>query len=569
MESGQQVLPEDRRVEWIVGIPGGIPTDWPVWKKVTDAPYGADPTGRRESARAFNQALADMPEGHVLFVPEGTYRLDSSIQWRGESSRRTLRGAGPGRTRLLFYWGMLEMGPGVPPGRSGLDVNARRNGLTVDVDLSQDAVKGETHIHLAELPPWVRPGHLYIVDQLDDPSFVKGAGVEGSAHPREVTGNGPRGLGQLVLVTSVQRNALGDAQVNFEIPLYYGFEVAYQAQLAMAGYDAESEVPLAECGIEDLGLEGKHAMGWSKGHAGHLIRMDSCRSCWVKNVDCYNVPKNCHLWASFCYRLEIRDSYFHDSHGYEGGEAYGIAFYNVTCASLVENNILRQLHGALGAHYGSSGNVFGYNYVIEGAAASIASAIALSTHAHHSYTNLFEGNYAAKMLADWIHGSNSHGTLFRNRLLGYEPRDPNDHTPVGLEYYCRKWNVVGNVLGVLGFHTVYEKANGEPGDPTERVIYKLGYRNGYACSQPPFDDLATLDVLRHGNWDAATGSVRWDPGAAGRALPPSLYLEGKPVWFGDLPWPVYGPDVHGFAGKLPAEVRLWGPEGGPEMAPPR
>jgi hypothetical protein len=35
-----------------------------------------------------------------------------------------------------------------------------------------------------------------------------------------------------------------------------------------------------------------------------------------------------------------------------------------------------------------------------------------------------------------------------------------------------------------------------------------------------------------------------------------------------LPWPVFGPDVAGLAGKLPAEVRCWGPAGGPEMEPP-
>jgi len=127
--------------------------------------------------------------------------------------------------------------------------------------------------------------------------------------------------------------------------------------------------------------------------------------------------------------------------------------------------------------------------------------------------------------------------------------------------------VVGNVLGVRGFLTVYQKANGEPGVPTERVIYQLGYRNGYGCSQPPFDDLVTLDVLRHGNWDAATESVKWEPDIPGRELPASLYLKAKPSWFGDLPWPVFGPDVAGLAGKLPAEVHLWGPDGGPDMVP--
>ena len=567
-ESPSQVLPADRRVEWIVGVSGGIPAHRPVWKRVTDAPYDADPTGARDSSAAFNRALADMPEHHTLFVPPGTYRLDSGIRWKGRGNHKTLRGAGPGLSKLLFYWGLIEMGPGVPRERTGLDLNARRNGLTIDADLSQDAVKGETHIHLASLPAWVKPGHLYILDQLDDPDLVQSGGSGGSSHPREQTGNGPRGLGQIVLVTSIQQNGPSDFQVNFEIPLYYSFKTAQQAQIAMAGYDAESEAPLSGCGIEDLFMEAKYATGWSKGVSGHFIRMDSCMNCWVKNVEGDNVPSNCHVWASFCYRIEVRDSYFHDSHGYGGGEAYGVALYNVTSASLVENNALKQLHCPLLVCYGASGNVFGYNYVFEGASESVASSLALSTHATHAYMNLWEGNHAVKMLADWYHGSNSHGVLYRNRLLGYEPRDPNDHTPVGLECYCRKWSAIGNVLGVSGFHTIYEKANGEPGSPLDRVIYKLGYRNNFACSQPPYDDLATVDLLRHGNWDAATRSVKWDPAIPDHNLPPSLYLKARPSWFGDLPWPAFGPDVPGLEGKIPAQARFWGDAPPPTFAPP-
>ena len=561
------MLPADRRVDWIVGVADGIPMDRPVWKNVTDAPYDADPTGGRDSAPAFNRALKDMPENHALFVPPGTYRLDGSIRWKGKGNHKTLRGAGPG-SRLLFYGGLIDMGPGAPQERTGLDLNARRDGLTIDADLSQDAVKGETHIHLASPLPWVKPGHLYIIDQLDDPDFVRTGGVEGSAHPRERTGNGPRGLGQIVRVTSTQQNNPSDFQVNFEIPLYYGFRTSQQAQIAMAGYDAESESPLSGCGIEDLHMEGKYATGWAKGVPGHFIRMDSCANCWVKNVEGDNVPANCHVWASFCYRLEIRDSCFHDAHGYGGGEAYGVALYNVTSASLVENNILKHLHGPLVACYGASGNVFGYNYEFDGASESIASSLALSSHGTHAYMNLWEGNHAVKMLADWIHGSASHGILYRNRLVGYEPRDPNDHTPVGLEYYCRKWSMIGNVLGISGFHTLYEKADGEPGTPLERVIYKLGYRNNFACSQPPYDDLKTLDLLRHGNWDAATGSVTWDPGIPDHDLPPSLYLKAKPAWFGDLPWPVFGPDVPGLEKRLPAQVRFWGATPPPDFVPP-
>jgi hypothetical protein len=555
--SSPHIIPPDRRVEWIAGIPSGIPTDRPLWKSVTDAPYNADPTGAADSSAAFNQALADMPEHHVLFVPAGTYRLDSSVVWHGKGNHKTLRGAGPGLTRLLFCWGLIEMGPGKLEPRTGLDLDTRRNGLTMDVNLSQDAVKGETHVRLASRPDWVKPGHLYIIDQLDDLRLVMHGGSEGSTHPREATGNGPRGLGQIVKVTGTKQLGPSDYQVDFELPLAYAFDTAHEAQLAMAGYDAETEAPLVGCGIEDLTLEGRHAVGWSRGVSGHFIRMDSCLECWVRNIEGDNVPANCHVWASFCYRLEVRDSHFHDSHAYGGGEAYGVALYNTTTASLVENNIFQRLHCPTMACYGACGNVFGYNYILEGAASS-SQFCGLSTHATHAYMNLWEGNHGDKALADWTHGSSSHNTLLRNRLRGWDPGGRWDQCAVNISYYNRKWNVLGNVLGTAGYHTVAEHSNGVPDDPAvDRVVYRLGYSHDRRIGRP-YDDLATMDLLRHGNWDSVTQSVQWDPAIADHDLPASLYLKEKPAWFGGLPWPAFGPDVPGLEGRIPAQERFWG-----------
>jgi hypothetical protein len=562
-----RVLPDARRVEWIVGVPGGIPTDRPVWKHLTEGPYGADPTGVRDSSAAFAKALADLPEHHVLFVPPGTYRLDRSLRWPHGANHRTLRGAGLEATRLVFYAGLIEMGSGSPEGRSGLDVNARPNGLTIDIDLSQDAVKGETHVHLAALPDWVKPGHLYLIDQLDDPSFVANGGQEGSGHPREATGNGPRGLGQIVLVTSAEERGPGDYQVSFEIPLYYGFQVAQQAQLAMAGYDTTTEVPLTDCGVEDLYLEAKHSVGWGRGVPGHFFRMDNCVRCWVKGLEAYNVPANCHVWASFCYRLEIRDSFFHDSHGYAGGEAYGIALYNATCASLVENNAFHHLHCPLMACYGAAGNVFGYNYIFEGSA-NARQFPSLSSHATHAYMNLWEGNHGTKALFDWTHGSASHNLVFRNRLVGYEPGNTWDQSAVNIAYYNRSCSLLGNVLGMPGYRADYEHSNGGPDNPgRDAVIYRLGYSLDKALDYA-YDDLETMDLLRHGNWDAVTQAVQWDPAIADRALPASLYLTAKPAWFGDLPWPAFGPDTAELEGRIPAQVRFWRGRIPPYPAPP-
>ena len=61
-------------------------------------------------------------------------------------------------------------------------------------------------------------------------------------------------------------------------------------------------------------------------------------------------------------------------------------------------------------------------------------------------------------------------------------------------------------------------------------------------------------VVREGNFDYLTNSVRWDHEP--RALPTSLYLTAKPAFFGDLPWPWVDPTGTTKVWTLPAQVKF-------------
>jgi hypothetical protein len=116
------------------------------------------------------------------------------------------------------------------------------------------------------------------------------------------------------------------------------------------------------------------------------------------------------------------------------------------------------------------------------------------------------------------------------------------------------FNVVGNVLGDPSFPAppaglLTTEANDY--SYLTRVIYQLGYphmgNNSYSGVNPPDTGKDALDtrvkstLLRHGNYDYATRSIQWDAGIADHVLPNSLYLPGKPAWFGDLRWPPIDP----------------------------
>ena len=83
------------------------------------------------------------------------------------------------------------------------------------------------------------------------------------------------------------------------------------------------------------------------------------------------------------------------------------------------------------------------------------------------------------------------------------------------------------------------------------VIWRLGYDPGHWDQVADPKVLAT--VLRDGNYDYVTGSVRWD--RRPRTLPASLYLTAKPAFFGDEPWPWVDATGERKLGALPARRR--------------
>jgi hypothetical protein len=536
--SFSQMIPADRQVRWQgnVGIAGGIPARTAIC--ATLIPSGGDDTA------AIQNALNACPPNQVVKLESGTFFASGSIEWQMVNNGVVLRGSGPANTTISFSSGGMMMRG-----------TANEAALSTAVPLAADAVKGQTTLTLASVPEWIKVGHLYILDQLDDPSLVAGGGTEGGRSYREITGNGPRGLGQLVRITGISSN-----QVTVEIPLYYGFQVGRSAQLAKAAYDPMFSAPKFQCGLEDLKLTATYSNADA-----HMIKMEFCDSCWIKNVESYNSAGGAHVFVDFSYRCEIRDSYFHVGQLNMAGQGYGVALYHVSSACLIENNIFEHLHAGMMVCYGSSGNVFGYNYERDGVADS-GQFPAISTHGTHAYMNLWEGNYVEdKALGDWTHGSSSHNTLFRNRIVGYHSGATLDQTAVSIEQNNRKWNIVGNILGMEGWHDIDSLcASGECSQTTcndsSKAIYKLGYRTNWACDYSAYDNLSMLSPIIHGNYDMLQHATIWNNAISDHAIGTSYYLTGKPSWFGSLAWPPFDPSHPETAdpSRIPAGVRLTG-----------
>jgi hypothetical protein len=215
--------------------------------------------------------------------------------------------------------------------------------------------------------------------------------------------------------------------------------------------------------------------------------------------------------------------------------------------------------------------VVAYNYIDDawtGAMDSMQETTIDGGHASFPYMELFEGNWAAHLGTDSVWGNSGWLTFFRNFASGQQRRTPLipetfDVTAVGLEARSRFINVVGNVLGAYGKAQMYEVQSNPPGT-SQAAVYRIGHRanggngggdsNKYEVPADPGTTASTL--IRHGNFDYVTNRVVWSPAVAGRTLPDSLYLTGRPAFFGAREWPWVDPlgQVRTFV--LPAKERF-------------
>lgn len=543
-----EILPPERLYAWRgnVGIPGGIPNVTSVYTNLQ--PSGGDDT------LAIRSALDRCPSNRVVKLGPGTFVLSGTLDYASVSSGVVLRGSGPNNTILRFI--DASVAPILMRGTYS------DTSIGVGVDLAATAVKGSTSVSLSSVPSWVKLNHLYVIDQVDDPSFVT-AGTTAIwetgndfRYQTATTAYGHRGMSQLVKVI-----AINGTTITTEMPLVYGFGTGQAARFWKSIYDPVTTSPLRRCGIEDLKVVSVFVDAGA-----HQIKMESCDNCWLKNVESDTTPGLAHVFTVYSYRCEIRDSYFHGGQLFGPGQGYGVALYNGSTGFLVENNVCKKLHASLQVNFGSCGNVFGYNAVFEGQDdGSNKSIVSVSAHGSHAHNNLIEGNFAANQINfDVVHGSGSHNVIFRNRIMG--TNNINDgESCINLEYYNRRCSAIGNILG-SSEHSIYERvAPDSCSSSGDKIIWKIGHRNSYGCSSGCvpggncYDTLAANGVLRAVNYDTVTrtnnGIVLG--GFTTNDLVNSYYLSSKPAWFGDRPWPPFSPSspTIAVATNLPAGYR--------------
>ena len=563
--TSSNIIAPDRRTSWNPGIPGGIPSRTTLCATLNAATYG---NGTTDATSAIQAAINACPEGQVVYLPAGTYRVTSNLTI---AKGIVLRGDGPTLTKIRASLAagsvaVIYMANLWPTYGSAVNVTA-------------DVPKDATSVPVANGSAFAA-GNIVQIDQLDDTSYLFDGNCQWFKRPDygpPTTGH--RSQGQTVEVVSVVGNTL-----NLSTPMHQGFKLAFAPQVFKPSGPAAPAGSTEPPGIvKYAGLEKLYLTGGQNDQ----ISIVNCAYCWIANVESDgttpaastaangtagpgNGMKGAHVLIDRSFRVVIRDSYFHHATNVvQGGGAYGLSFSAHTSDSLVENNIIYYMNKPLTMRATGGGNVVAYNYV-DNAWTSADSRLQETTidmgHASFPYMELVEGNQAAQIATEAVWGNSGWMTLFRNYASSQQQRTAANETyqiaAVAFEVKARFMNVVGNVLGTPGLGLLYE-VNSSPPGPDQKTVYRLGHGvnaggggDDISTYESPIAPAATaLQLYRHGNYDYVTGTVVWDPTNLNHTLPASLYLSSKPAFFGANPWPWVDPVGTTKLYTLPAKAR--------------
>ena len=529
------VLPTDRAVEWTgnAGIRGGIPNITTVYQTIDSKTYG---NGVTDARSAIQTAINSCPPNQVVYLPPGTYYLSGGISMRNGV---VLRGAGPANTVLITNVAS-DVGSGL--------LNASSTSRGARINITAGYAKGTSTITVADAST-INSGDYIVIDQLNDSSTttVSSVGTGGTCTWCASEDGGKRSMGYISKVTSKSGNSL-----TLELPLMWDFVAAASPQIM------KLNTVVSNIGIENLKMSNNGA-----GSFDSAVNFGQSVNCWVKNVETNRFGRR-HLWFSYSYRGEIRDSYIHNAKSYGQDHGYMVEIWNKSTGFLIENNIFAHADIGVNIITGGAYTVIAYNYFRDAEYTNDVYRLspAIGFHGAHGTRVLIEGNKLYKLQFDPYWGSSSHVVVFRNHITGHDDVETNNVYPILTGAKSTYNSVVGNVLGDAGIkYARFELFNTAASNCRTFAIYHTGYWSSYdqdSCSTTGWDADSRATQLRHANFDYFNNAVLFN-GSDDRTLPVSMYRTDKPTWWcEETPWPPIGSDLSPMVSDIPAIRRFNG-----------
>lgn len=546
-----EIVPAARLAQWRgnVGVEGGIPDS-------STMTISATITDTSATAATINSAINTAASGWTAGSPCKVVKLGPGT-FSNVGGRIILKSGvvlkGSGQTSTILAYTSSAYGAGIFAGDyyiyAAISAGDYNGGSSVN--WTSGYSQGTSNIVLSSVSG-LTVGNVIILDQLNDTAYVNTLGYEDDNHAGR--GNGARAQQHMAEVQAIN-----------------GTTVTIWPPLAMPNWSG-SLTPQAwwvgasswtrSIGVEDLTIDGTSFNGDDPFEAN--IYWETVRDGWLKNVKSKQ-GSHSHFCVYGGMNIEVRHSYFTETHQY-ATLSYGITPIYLNWA-LFEDNAFEKITTAF-ATAQSSGcsailyNVFTNAYFTQSANFLMA---AIQFHGAHGNMWLIEGNWIESTVSsDFIHGSTSHGTIYRNRIQGYAASSypsgatVNNLKAIDMQLTNRVWSSAGNILGRDSTYSNYEDRPGSTA--AEPVIYQLGMVNTAYGLGWPNDSTTYSSFYRHMDYDFATDSLIYDSGNADHTLVDSYAYASKPTSFGSMAWPPYNPASVTTAAmsytNLPAGYRL-------------
>lgn len=470
------ILPTTRAVDWTyAGIPGGIPSG--SWTQ------SGSTIASGASTSTIQTALNACSGSHFVQLASGSFTLSAALHIN--TSGCELRGSGPTATTVTLNGFNILMGDGsgnqgsTPGGLGSTTLSTLTQGSTVlTVGSTTGLSVGQVVMIYQQNQAWVNP--------------VGGEGNQNatmcpsSPGPLDFFNCSTRSESEMVKITAV-----GAGTITIAAP---GLSQTYTSGLTPQVFYWSTTGPTFNDGIRNIKIDAGASV-----HSDFAVAFVFCHQCWAQNVAVVNGHR-AGIYSLFGYQDEIRDSYVSESNTAGAPTEYGIEFDRGSLFK-IENNILFGITSPVVLEASYAG-VVGYNYTLNTATDNLFPT--LDTHLSHSFMLLFEGNATSNVDWDFVHGSASQNTSFRNFYWGKNPNKTNYRTPYNADAYNRYNNIVANVLGDPTLHTIYVCDSAHP-QGSDNFIYGLGFGNGcFGGSSPAYDLTTETSIIRWGNWDAVT-----------------------------------------------------------------
>lgn len=551
---------------------GGIPT-----RNTVCATLSAK-GNRQDDSGAINSAINACPVGQVVKLNAGTFTVSEGNTIRVNKGV-TVRGAGAGTTILTRTGGatMNSYFPGSNPSpmvQLGGGEDASSGTL-----LTADAADGANSVRVADATGF-KVGQFVLLNEASgaawqpDPLWTQyqiwaspdyrvvwqkhkpqgpADDFGSNSYPSDSGSAGcwfafcDRPTNEVKQVSAVSGNT-----ISFDSPVMISYSTSKQAKLYyLTGM------------TQQAGLEGVTA---EFGDATNF-KFEGCAYCWILNSESrFYLNGGVGMNASF--RIQLEGTYIHEAAWpVNGGAGYNIMIAWETSEALIQNNISVLANKVMVAQSAGAGSVVAYNYMDDGYIndQTWVEAGLNASHMVGPHHVLFEGNQGFNIESDTTHGNSIYMTFFRNYIPGFRKaftslggsrRDDmagccgplRAASPHAYSYW---FSFFGNVLGTSGKMQGWSyEDNGGLNRFPEKTIWALGWMD---ISPQGTDPKVPPSTIREGNYDYVSNAVKWSAGA--KTLPNSLYLAGKPAFFGTSTWPWVNPLGNPQVYTLPAKVR--------------